>query len=254
MINRLFTIGCSFTQYWRWPTWADALGQQANFYENWGLCGAGNSYILYSLMECHQRRQLTSTDTVMIMWTNTSREDRYLQGRWQEGGNVYWSAGSTLPKDYVKNFTCERGYLIRDMANIAAAKHFLEYVGCDWKFMSMVPLGKSNDENELGSNPDDSITDDQDVRNLYRDCLDVIAPNVYETVFDSNWFSGNGIPDSNNSSRRDFHPTPAEHVKYIDKIYPGLLTDVSKQWMYQCDAQARQNTLNWQQPNRPNRL
>lgn len=254
MFNRLFTIGCSFTQYWRWPTWADALGRQAEFYENWGLCGAGNSYILYSLMECHQRNRLTSNDTVMIMWTNTSREDRYLQGRWQEGGNVYWSAGSTLPKDYVKNFTCERGYLIRDMANIAAAKHFLESVGCNWKFMSMVPLGKSNNDNNLGSNPDDSVTDDQDVRNLYHDCLDVILPNVYETLFNSNWFSGNGIPDSYDPSRRDFHPTPIEHVDYIDKIYPGLLTDTSRQWMYQCDQQARKKTLNWQQPNRPKRL
>jgi hypothetical protein len=254
MFNRLFTIGCSFTQYWRWPTWADALGRQSEFYENWGLCGAGNSYILYSLMECHQRHRLTAADTVMIMWTNTSREDRYLQGRWQEGGNVYWSAGSTLPKDYVKNFTCERGYLIRDMANIAAAKHFLEHIGCDWKFMSMVPLGKSNNENDLGSNPDDLITDDQDVRNLYKDCLDAIAPNVYEALFDSNWFSGNGIPDSYDPSRRDFHPTPTEHVEYMDKTYPGLLIDSSKQWMYQCDKQARDNTLNWQQPNRPRRL
>ena len=254
MFNRLFTIGCSFTQYWRWPTWADALGQQSNFYENWGLCGAGNSYILYSLMECHQRNRLTSNDTVMIMWTNTSREDRYLQGRWQEGGNVYWSAGSTLPKDYVKNFTCERGYLIRDMANIAAAKHFLEHIGCAWKFMSMVPLDKSNDENELGSNPEDLTTNDQDVRNLYQDCLDIIAPSVYETVFNSNWFTGNGIPDSYDPVRRDFHPTPLEHVAYIDKIYPELLTDDSKQWMYQCDQQARDNTLNWQQPNRPKRL
>jgi hypothetical protein len=205
-------------------------------------------------MECHQRRRLTASDTVMIMWTNTSREDRYLRGKWQEGGNVYWSAGSQLPKDYVKYFTCERGYLIRDMANIAAAKHFLESIGCDWKFMSMVPLNKSNDENDLGSNPDDATTNDQDVRNLYQDCLDTIAPSVYETVFNFNWFTGNGIPDGYDPSRRDFHPTPIEHVSYIDKIYPGLLTDASTQWMHRCDQQARDNTLNWQQPNRPKRL
>jgi len=254
MFNRLFTIGCSFTQYWRWPTWADALGRQAEFYENWGLCGAGNSYILYSLMECHQRHRLTDKDTVMIMWTNTSREDRYLGGRWQEGGNVYWSAGSTLPKDYVKNFTCERGYLIRDMANIASAKHFLEHIGCNWKFMSMVPLAKSNNENELGANPDDPTTDNQDVRDLYSDCLQNISPSVYEKLFNSNWFSGYGIPDSYDPVRRDFHPTPTEHVEYIDAIYPGLVSNSARQWMNQCDEQARKNTLNWQQPNRPKRL
>ena len=252
--KRLFTIGCSFTQYWRWPTWADALGRQAEFYENWGLCGAGNSYILYSLMECHQRNCLTSEDTVMIMWTNTSREDRYLRGRWQEGGNVYWSAGSTLPQDYVKNFTCERGYLIRDMANIAAAKHFLEHIGCRWKFMSMVPLGKSNQENDLGSNPDDDFSNDQDVRELYKDCIDVIAPSVYEKLFDCNWFSGNGIPDNFDPSRRDFHPTPVEHVAYINSVYPNLILESTDHWMRECNKQARAGTLHWREPNRPRRL
>jgi hypothetical protein len=255
MFDRLFTIGCSFTQYWRWPTWADALGRQANFYENWGLCGAGNSYILYSLMECHQQHQLTSNDTVMIMWTNTSREDRYLQGRWQEGGNVYWSAGSTLPQDYVKNFTCERGYLIRDMANIAATKHFLESVGCQWKFMSMVPLDNTNEISGLGSNPNDVTTDDQDVRKLYQNVLDTIHPSVYSTLFNNDWRSRPGIPDNFDSRQRDFHPTPMEHVEYITQIFPGIITEHSTiEWMADCEQQARENTLNWPQPNRPKRL
>ncbi|CAB4138099.1 hypothetical protein UFOVP328_292 [uncultured Caudovirales phage] len=255
MFDRLFTIGCSFTQYWRWPTWADALGRQANFYENWGLCGAGNSYILYSLMECHQRYQLTEKDTVMIMWTNTSREDRYLKNRWQEGGNVYWSAGSTLPRDYVKNFTCERGYLIRDLANIAAAKHFLQSVGCRWEFMSMVPLDNTNESNGLGSNPDDSATNDNDVRDLYRDVLNSIHPSVYKTLFNYDWKSRPGIPDNFDPKQRDFHPTPMEHVEYITQIFPGIITESNTvNWMLDCEQQARANTLKWHEPNRPNRL
>lgn len=253
-MDRLFTFGCSFTQYWRWPTWADALGKQSSFYENWGLCGAGNSYILYSLMECHQRHRLTSNDTVMIMWTNTSREDRYLKNRWIEGGNVYWSAGSTLPKDYVKYFTCERGFLIRDMANIAAAKHFLEHIGCNWKFMSMVPLSVTNESTGLGFNPNDTVTDDQDVRNLYQDVLNVIHPSVYTTLFHNNWTSRPGIPDSYDPSRRDFHPTPIEHVEYINTIFPDSLTDSVISWMTECDTQVRNNVLNWKSPNRPQRL
>jgi hypothetical protein len=255
MFDRLFTIGCSFTQYWRWPTWADALGRQAKFYENWGLCGAGNSYILYSLMECHQQHRLTADDTVMIMWTNTSREDRYLKNRWQEGGNVYWSAGSTLPKDYVKNFTCERGYLIRDMANIAAAKHFLESVGCNWKFMSMVPLDHSNQTSGLGNNPDDVVTDDQDVRNLYQDVLNCIHPSVYTTLFNSDWRSRPGIPDNFDSRHRDFHPTPLEHIEYINAVFPSIIIKPETiTWMTDCEHQARANTLKWSEPNRPRRL
>jgi hypothetical protein len=191
----------------------------------------------------------------MIMWTNTSREDRYLKNRWQEGGNVYWSAGSTLPKDYVKHFTCERGYLIRDMANIAAAKHFLERVGCNWKFMSIVPLDHSNETSGLGNNPDDMITDDQDVRTLYRDVLDCIYPSVYTVLFNRDWKSRPGIPDNFDSRQRDFHPTPLEHVEYITQIFSGIITEPNTiAWMTDCEQQAREKTLNWREPNRPNRL
>ena len=139
-MSRLFTFGCSFTQYWRWPTWADALGQEFEKFQNWGLCGAGNSYILWSLIECNQRNQLGPDDEVWIMWTNTSREDHYVKDRWLEGGNVYWSAGSELPAEYVKKFACERGYLIRDMANMAAARQLLDHWGCKYRFLSMVPF------------------------------------------------------------------------------------------------------------------
>lgn len=249
--NRLFTFGCSFTQYWRWPTWADALGQQAKHFENWGLCGSGNSYSLYSLMECHQRHCIGPNDTVMIMWTNTSREDRYLKNRWQEGGNVYWSAGSKLPHDYVKNFTCERGFLIRDLAVIASAKHFLQSTGCTWKFMSMVPLDQTNEYSGLGNNPEDIVTEDADVRTLYADVLDCILPSVYQTVFNGDWKSRPGIPNTFDGRTRDFHSTPIEHVEYLDSVFPNWIEHDTREWMKQCDVQARDNTLNWRMPNLP---
>lgn len=254
-MSRLFTFGCSFTQYWRWPTWADALGQEADHFENWGICGSGNSLIFYSLVECHQRNQLTPNDQVYIMWTNTSREDRYVKDRWLEGGNVYWSAGSNLPAEYVKKFACERGYLIRDLTTIAAVQQLLEHWGCKYKFFSMVPLTNTNEQNELGNNPDDTVSTDADVRKLYTTSLDQIAPSVYETVFNSEWFSGNGIIDAYDGKRRDFHPTPTEHVRYIDQVAPGLITKQStRQWMSDWEHGVREGTVKWAEPNKPHRL
>ena len=212
-MQRLFTFGCSFTQYWRWPTWADAMGREYDHFENWGICGSGNSLIFYSLIECHQRNQIKPEDTVYIMWTNTSREDRYIKDRWIEGGNVYWSAGSSLPKGYVENFTCERGFLIRDLTTITATKQLLTSIGCKWKFMSMVPLDRTNLDSDLGSNPDDVVTEDQDVRDLYQDALSSISPSVYQVLFNGNWRSRPGIPDNYNNKTRDFHPTPLEHLE-----------------------------------------
>lgn len=251
---RLFTFGCSFTQYWRWPTWADALGMEFEHFENWGLCGAGNSYILWSLIECNQRRMLGPEDEVWIMWTNTSREDRYVGNRWLEGGNVYWTAGSQLPAEYVKKFACERGYLIRDLANIAAAKQLLDHWGCQYRFLSMVPLHNNNEQNNLGSNPEDAKSEDADVRALYQDILGIIEPSVFDVVFNGDWQSRSGIACNFDPRRRDFHPTPMEFVEYLDRIAPGRISATTKNWMLECHQAAENKTLNWKEPHRPERL
>ena len=246
LVKRLFTFGCSFTQYWRWPTWADALGRQYEQFENWGMCGAGNSLIFYSLIECHQRNKITADDDVYIMWTNTSREDRYVKDRWLAAGNIYWTAGNQLPLEYILNFTCERGYLIRDLATITAARHILDSIGCRYRFFSMVPLTETNESSGLASNPNDTLGTDLDVKELYADTLAAIAPSAYEVLFNRNWESRPGIIDPN-TRRRDFHPTPIEHVEYLDKVCPGLITNEStRKWMYDWHQSIESGNKDWE--------
>ena len=48
-MKRLFTFGCSVTEF-IWPTWADILGREFDYYENWGRVGAGNLYIFNSII------------------------------------------------------------------------------------------------------------------------------------------------------------------------------------------------------------
>jgi hypothetical protein len=245
-MKRLFTFGCSFTQYWRWPTWADALGQQYDFYENWGMCGAGNSLIFYSLIECHQRNTITKDDDVFIMWTNTSREDRYIRDRWQAAGNVYWTAGNALPAEYILNFTCERGYLIRDLATVTAARHILDHIGCRYTFFSMVPFLQTNESVGLASNPNDVLTEDSDVRELYADTISIVKPSVYDTVFCGDWQSRPGILD-HNTKRRDFHPTPMEHLEYLRNIEPELVVEKSTvDWMQSWQNLAESGNNQWE--------
>jgi len=254
-MSRLFTFGCSFTQYHRWPTWADMIGRSFDQFENWGICGTGNAAILYNLMECDQRNKITADDTVIIMWTNTSREDRYVDNRWVEGGNVYWSAGSQYPKGWVEKFACERGYLIRDLAIISAVKKILESRQCHWKFLSMVPLYNSNELNGLGSNPLDSNNNIHDVVTLYKDVLDVICPSVFDVVFHGDWASRSGILDPG-IGRRDFHPTPMEHIEYIDQVMPDVvISDETRSWakIITQDMMAGKS-FTWREPNRPHRL
>lgn len=251
-MRRLFAFGCSFTQYWRWPTWADAMGREREIFENWGVCGAGNSLIFNSLIECNQRNQLGANDDVYVMWTNTSREDRYVGDRWLAQGNIYWLAGSEIPREYVVKFACERGYLIRDLATITAARHLLDHLGCRWRFMSMVPLDRTNLATDLGYNPNDQVTEDADVRLLYQDTLRCISPSMFEVSFGSNWNSRSGIPDSFDSTRRDFHPTPLEHLEYIKHTFSDVrLSQSTHDWMFDIQERAFVGASGWQQVYRP---
>lgn len=226
---RLFTFGCSFTQYWRWPTWADIVGRQYDAYENWGICGGGNASIFYNLIEANQRHRFDgATDQVMIMWTNTSREDHYVVNEWLGLGNIYWNAGSEYPKEYVHRFACERGFLIRDLALIAAARDLLQSWNVPFRFFSMVPLNVSNLQTGFGAERE---ADNHDVLDLYRTVLDSIAPSVYQTVFDSDWNSRPGIADVHDSARRDFHPTPMEHLEYLNVVAPDItIPDQHRVW------------------------
>ena len=86
--TRLFTFGCSFTQY-MWPTWADILSKNFNFYENWALAGAGNLYIFNSIIEAHKRHQFKNDDTIIIMWSGLTRIDYYKNNSWQPQGSDF---------------------------------------------------------------------------------------------------------------------------------------------------------------------
>ena len=77
-----------------------------------------------------------------------------------------------------------------------------------------------------------------------------MLPSVLETVFAGSWFTGDGIPDSYDSRRRDFHPTPIEHVRYLDLVAPDLADPDHAAWMAECDDRVRSGSLQWHQPNR----
>ena len=180
-MSRLFTFGCSFTQY-LWPTWADILGSRFDHHQNWAECGAGNQFIVNSLVECHHKNQISDSDTVGIMWTNVSRLDTYKNRRWHTPGNIY-----TQPyysKDIVDFLFDTRGYYIRDLASIYLAHQLLEKIGCRYYMFSMVDM-----RNHLQYEPNDAWHHISDVLSYYQHTLDNIRPSVHQVVFDYDWYS-----------------------------------------------------------------
>jgi hypothetical protein len=204
MKGRLFTFGCSFTNY-RWSTWADILSAEYQEFYNWAQSGAGNHYIFNSIVEANQRHNFTVSDTVVVCWTNVMREDRYTD-QWQTLGNV-----TTCPiynLDYVRDAVTERGCLIRDLAMIKAAMTLLKTKrGLIWKYISVCPLGNPHQF-------DNTASTNQDVLRLYQDVINNMLPSYQETIFKLGWRSSG-----------DPHPTPEEHLAYLDQVLPGWVTN-----------------------------
>lgn len=192
MHKRLFTFGCSFTRY-KWPTWADALAPQFDQHHNWAQGGAGNSFILWSVAECDARNTITADDTVIIMWSSRDRQDHYHNG-WQ-------TAGAQLVDEY--------GSMVRDCANIHATRRLLDGIGCTYYFLSMIDLNY-NDNNQLESKFN-SVTD------MYSNSLKQIKPSVHNVIYNYDWH--------NAAFDNDYHPTPQQHIDYLDAVLPELSVD-----------------------------
>ena len=191
-MKRLFTFGCSYTSF-NWSTWADILGNSAEEFQNWGMTGGGNQFIFNSVHECNQRNKFQTGDTVIVCWSGTTRMDWYKSGRWSSMGNVYTQP--LFDRNLIDLCADERGFLLRDIVFVEAVRRLLQQSNATWYFLSMVDF-------DTGTN--------KDVVNLYSDTLDCIRPS-FETVL-----------KDRKPIQIDLHPTPMEHLTYLDKVLPEI--------------------------------
>lgn len=267
-MKRLFTFGCSFTNYF-WPTWADILGRQFESFENWGQLGGGNQFIFNSIIECDLKNNFTKDDTVIVMWSTVAREDRYIDYQWRTPGHIYNQ--KFYDKNFVKKYTDMRGYFIRDLALICAIDRYFNSRDCRFIMLAMTPVEHWNQYN-----PDDQDNNIDDVLPFYKSTLDKILPSAFEVIFNKDWFSSSYFLDPVKlekvkkkynlcsgplwpsfekfykkdfqgieqeiideifdltrwnwtrlvgSTRKDLHPTPLEHLMYVNQIFPDNAID-----------------------------
>ena len=215
-MKRLFTFGCSFTNY-RWSTWADCLAPEFDYFENWGQSGAGNHYIFNSIIEADLRNKFKDGDTIIVCWTDVMREDRYIK-KWQTLGNMMHTP--IYIKEYITETITPRGCLIRDLAFIQSAKLLLESrPGIIWKFLSMAQITCEGlwDRN--------NIQGVEDVIDLYKITIDSIQPSFQTILRPLGW--GGAYPGWCEKNRNsDPHPNPVEHLEYLDSVLPGWIKKV----------------------------
>lgn len=235
--KRFFAFGCSFTDY-HWPTWADIIGREIPYYENWGRISAGNQFIFNSVVECDAKYHFNKDDLVIIMWTSIEREDRYHKNDWLLASHIERS--KVYGKEWIKKFGDDiRGFLIRDLAAIRACQQILKSRECDWANFSMSPISKMDGDkitakniselNELhnryvqlhsdlcqGKDITEPYAHSPDVLNLYKDVFVDIEDSVLNLIFKGEW----GEPPRPNKNNK--HPTPNEHLNYLQKLYPNF--------------------------------
>jgi hypothetical protein len=246
--KRFFAFGCSFTNY-KWATWADIVGHDIEFYENWGKSGAGNHFIFNSFIEADARYNFNKDDLVIIFWSTKEREDRYHNGEWLSDTNV--TQEKTYGKDWVKKFSLDfRSFLIRDMACIKAVQTILKNKDCDWaNFMwndifngsalreefnntkdktQLLNMWREQTQEVFKGNDVSKIFDDRDVIKLYQDVF-VNIDAVYK-CFEVECIKDRVVPDN------DGHPTPLEALKFLDWVWPDnhLSNDV-REYVAECE-------------------
>lgn len=196
--GRLFSFGCSFTSY-HWPTWADILGREFSYYENWGQSGGSNQFIFYSLIECISKNQICANDTVIVMWSTTEREEFYRAGAWILPGPMREKSIEER-----KQYTDSRGFLIKDCCAIDAARRILKSLGVNYYFLSMSPIGYGIPN-----------TVKDDIFKTFEDSLMDIRPSVLEVIFKFNWNSRPFLDDKYQLNK-DSHQTATE--KFYNQI------------------------------------
>lgn len=259
MRKRLFTFGCSYTQY-HWPTWADIIGQDFEYFENWGAAGAGNQYIFHSIVECNIRNQFSAEDTIIVMWSSSDREDRYINNKWVLTGNIFFV--DFYSKDFIKNYYDEKGSIVRDFSFITAINDLLKSTGATYKFSSMESLtvNAPTDIIELHSSVLSSMLPSVN-ETLYRDIehqidrakekqkqwYDQQCEQAYNQLKGVDWPAWNQGSSGTNLPRRikkdidtlysrakknikpalDLHPSPMEYLRYVSTVLPEFTVTTS---------------------------
>lgn len=253
--GRLFTFGCSMTSYY-YPTWADIIGRDWEYHENWGRPGAGNSCIFNSIMECHSRNQFTENDTVLVMWSGIARIDGYQYNSWAHHHSIFPSDSEFA--------SCPKGYEILSYAWMYSVDQILNASPCQYHAMSWVDYDLDDDPGKVfGSTiskikkisfPQNRLStvfdNSESFHHYWQDLYDRLSGPDWPTLEKIRIKDINGVSDDIKKEIEEFqnlidqdkrwkhlentvdtHPTPAQHLDVIKKYFPYIiLTESTKSW------------------------
>lgn len=219
---RIFTFGCSFTNY-EWPTWADILLFGNDGY-NMGISGSGNESILYRIMEADRKFNFTEEDRVIVMFTTPIRWDII-------NGTIprFLGYGQVTNVDEVLKYNDElytvESLCFKSYYSMLAIKNYLENRKINHTFTSITNIYEDIDNyfkvveisKELGG-----------LINYVKNKVTFDLPSMYDFL-NKNGYIKNRMWGVSKSWKNfnDYHPRPYQYFKYVKKyVAPKLNIDL----------------------------
>lgn len=214
--NRIFTFGCSFSQYF-WATWPEIVSTDLGIpLYNFAECGAGNQYIANTVAQAHRVYNLDHNDLVMICWTGTLREDRWV-GCWRLTGDV--TTSTEYDDAFIAKHVDPLGSLIRDLASLSLVKELLSSVCCDYHMFSMIDISKPEMECQIINVSNVDIH--QKLLEIYHEDVAALKPSFENVLWqdDIAQYKHAEMNEKWQNRFSDWHPQPREHLKYLSSIF-----------------------------------
>jgi hypothetical protein len=247
--KRVFMFGCSFTKY-EWPSWANIIGfEMPNAVKyNFGQSGGGNLFISERIIAANQQYKFDQDDLILVMWSTHCREDRYIEHKWETPGNIFTQG--FYPEEFVKKYSCVRGYMVRDLALMTMIKHTLTLLPCH----AVVLKSVSPDYDKhlyIGSEDLTPIIE------LYKDTIYDMPMPLYESVKTDTggWTMGTyyywpKLQGPNPKEKwGDYHPDPNMYMNYLTqvgfKFSPKVIDMVHEYTKELHDIQTREELEEW---------
>lgn len=246
-MRRLFVFGCSFTNY-VWPTWADLLGVEFDYYENWGKEGIGNRAIAERVSECYAKNKFTKDDVVIVQWSSHLRYDWYKDifnknEKEIEGWAVHRDSPVGNTNTQIKNkIFSEKAFVLHTLNYIVLVQSLLKMTNCKWFMTGMGDIRNLGFDLE-GYYPDKntSIKDNyQDESEsfiiwkkfpefkfyenvIWNDNITKWLPSIFDTVKKYHWLTWNFYQDYTNRLLTDNHPSPMQHQIWLNQYLRPVL-------------------------------
>lgn len=226
MKERLFTFGCSYTRYY-WPTWAEILGREYEYFENWGQPGVGNRAIIEKLTECIMNNKITENDTVIIQWSDFHRFDVHmpmpsLPEGWAQGGNMLLA--EDFDKTWISSVWNEKSYIMHTLNFISLGIMVLESLPCKWYMTSIHDIKK-----DILTNPDKSVSIELVNYLKIFDHKNWLKP--MDVFFENYDFPIKELLNDRHVTEKDLHPIPIAHYAWLNEILvPVVKKDPSEEW------------------------